>query len=91
MSSNVSTGLLRRTLVNLCSAWRAISQSARSIHAPALRADLTDEHADALRTQMRECLEGKGSEVSARARAAGLGHSYLNLNDRGRKRFLQIL
>ena len=40
---------------------------------------------------MRECLEGKGGEVSARARAAGLGHSYLNLNDHGRKRFLQIL
>ena len=91
MSSNVSTGLLRRTLVNLRSAWRAISQSMRRIHAPVLRADLPDEDADALRTQMRECMEGMGSEVSARVRAAGLGHSYLSLNDRGRKRFLQIL
>jgi malonyl-CoA decarboxylase len=58
---------------------------------PTLRADLPDGDADALRIQMRDCLESRGGEVSSRARAAGLGHSYLNLNDRGRKRFLQIL
>ena len=91
MSSTVPTGILHRTLANLRSAWRTISQSARTPKSPTLRADLPKDDADALRTQMRECLEGKGGEVSARARAAGLGHSYLNLNDQGRKRFLQIL
>ena len=91
MSPVIATGFLRRTLISLRSTWKAISQSARSIHAPALRADLPDEDADALRTQMRACIEHKGSEVSARARAAGLGHSYLDLNDRGQKRFLQML
>ena len=91
MSSTAPTGILHRTLANLRSAWRTISQSARIPKSPTLRADLPEDDADALRTQMRECLEGKGGEVSARARAAGLGHSYLNLNDQGRKRFLQIL
>ncbi len=89
MSSPV-TGILQRALANLRSAWRSISQSGRA-SAPTLQADLPDEDAEVLRQQMRECLEGKGGEVSARARAAALGHSYLNLNDRGRKRFLQIL
>ena len=91
MKSTVSTGILHRTFVNLRGAWRAISQSARTSEAPTLRADLPEGDADALRTQMRECLESKGGEVSSRARAAGLGHSYLNLNDWGRKRFLRIL
>ncbi len=91
MPSSVSTGILQRTLGNLRSAWRAISQSARAGEAPALRPDLPDEDSQALRRQMHECLEAKGGEVSARARAAALGHAYLNLNDQGRRRFLQIL
>ena len=41
--------------------------------------------------EMRECLQGRGGEVSARARAAALGQCYLSLNDTGRKRFLELL
>ncbi|MFQ5993882.1 MAG: malonyl-CoA decarboxylase domain-containing protein [Acidiferrobacterales bacterium] len=91
MSSPASTGILHRTLANLRNAWRAISQSARAGETPTLRPDLPDEDTEALRQQMRECLEGRGGEVSARARAAALGHAYLNLNDQGRRRFLEIL
>lgn len=91
MSSPVPAGILQRTLANLRSAWRAISQSARAGEAPALRPDLPDEDSQALRQQMRECLAAIGGEVSARARAAALGHAYLNLNDQGRRRFLKIL
>jgi malonyl-CoA decarboxylase len=40
---------------------------------------------------MRDCLEARGGEVSARSRAANLGRTYLSLNPQGRKRFLQIL
>ena len=90
MASSV-TGILGRALVNLRSAWRSISQSSGAGDAPRLRSDLPDDDAKVLRKQMRECLESKGGEVSARARAAALGQSYLDLNDRGRKRFLQIL
>ncbi len=56
-----------------------------------LRPSLPDEDADRLRGRMRDCLEGRGGEVSARARAAGLGRSYLALNPEGRARFLKIL
>ena len=89
--SSPPTSIFQRTLVNLKSAWRAISQSARAGETPSLQPDLPDDDADILRTQMRECLLAKGGEVSARARAAALGQSYLDLNEHGRKRFLQIL
>ena len=91
MSSPSSTSIFQRTLVNLKSAWRAISQSARAGETPSLQPDLPDDDADILRAQMRECLLATGGEVSARARAAALAHSYLGLNEHGRKRFLQIL
>ncbi len=57
----------------------------------ALRPELPDEDAERLRARMRDCLEGRGGEVSARARAAGLGRSYLSLNAEGQARFLKIL
>lgn len=41
--------------------------------------------------QLRECAEGLGGEVSARSRAARLGHSYLQLADAGRHEFLRLL
>jgi len=51
-------------------------------------------HADEiqpLEVKIRACLEGKGGEVSARARAADLGKAYLGLNDEGRHKFLKLL
>jgi malonyl-CoA decarboxylase len=44
-----------------------------------------------LRLQMLQCLDGRGGEVTARARAAELGRSYLLRDERGRERFWQIL
>ncbi len=40
---------------------------------------------------MQDCLESRGGEVSARARAASLGQAYLELNDQGRYRFFRLL
>ena len=40
---------------------------------------------------MRDCLDARGGEVSARARAAALGEAYLALDANGRERFLRIL
>lgn len=91
MSPSPAGSILQRTLGNLRSAWRAISQSTRAGEMPALRPDLPDEDCEPLLKQMRGCLEGKGGEVSARARAAALGQCYLSLNDTGRKRFLELL
>ncbi len=41
--------------------------------------------------QMRACLNARGGEVSARNRAAKLAQTYLGLDDKGRRAFLQDL
>jgi len=80
-----------KTLHNLRAAWRDIAESARNAIGAPLRPELSGEDAERLREQMRNCLEGRGGEVSARARAADLGRTYLALNAVGRERFLRIL
>ncbi|MGH6976486.1 MAG: malonyl-CoA decarboxylase domain-containing protein, partial [Stellaceae bacterium] len=89
MSERVS--LLDRTLNSLRGAWRDIAASARDALSNQPRPELSREDAERLRVQLRDCLEGKGGEVSARARAAGLGRTYLALNAIGRERFLRLL
>ena len=44
-----------------------------------------------IRAAIDSCLEGRGGEVSARARAAELGRAYLVLNPEGRCRFLELI
>ena len=69
--------------------WRDIAQAMGST--PRISADLPADQADLLRDHMRQCLSSQGGEVTARARAAQLGRTYLDLNDEGRLRFLRIL
>jgi malonyl-CoA decarboxylase len=52
---------------------------------------LTARTLERLRVQLRECADGQGGEVSARARAARLAETYLGLNDDGRHRFLKLI
>ena len=81
--------MFQRSLQNLRSAWRDIAESARGALNGGGKSGADDpEH---LRAQMRACLEGRGGEVSARARAAALGRDYLELDEAGRARFLRIL
>jgi len=83
-----------RTLDNLRSlrgAWRDIATQARDALSSAPRPDLSRDDADRLRAQLRACLEARGGVVSARARAADLGRTYLALNATGRERFLRLL
>ncbi len=84
----MSENLLQRTFQRVLGQWRDIASG--DDRAP-LAADLPDRDADRVRRQMRACLEGRGGEVSARARAAGLGRAYLSLTSEGRARFLRIL
>ena len=56
-----------------------------------LRPDLPETDRQRLLAQMRDCLEAKGGEVSARARAANLGRAYMRLNKDGRHRFLTLM
>ncbi len=85
------TTLLDRTWNSLRQALRDIGSSRRSLDAIDPRPDLPDNDAEILREQMRACLEGRGGEVTARARAAALGRAYLSLNTVGRRRYLHIL
>jgi malonyl-CoA decarboxylase len=84
-------GVFDRTLGNLRAAWRDIAESARVYIGAGPRPDLPDNDAERLRAQMRACLEGKGGQVSARARAAELGRTYLALSPTGQERFLRLL
>ena len=84
-------GVFDRALANLRSAWREIAGSARGVLSGAPRPDLPDDDAGRLREQMLSCLDGRGGEVTARARAADLGRTYLALNAAGRQRFLRLL
>ncbi len=84
-------GVFDRTLTNLRSAWREIAESARGVLAGAPRPDTSGDDTDRLRQQMLSCLDGRGGEVTARARAADLGRTYLLLDPDGRERFLQLL
>ncbi|MBV9522710.1 MAG: malonyl-CoA decarboxylase [Alphaproteobacteria bacterium] len=90
-SAGFFDGMFDRTLINLRRAWRDIAESARSAIGAPLRPDLPREDRERLREQMRNCLDGRGGEVSARARAAELGRSYLGLTPVGRKWFLRVL
>lgn len=82
-------GLFDRTLGNLRTVWRDIASSALGV-VDTLRTGgrSEDEH---WRDQIRDCLEARGGEVSARARAADLGRTYLGLDAEGRARFLRLL
>ncbi len=56
-----------------------------------VRPDLPEDDWELLKRQIDACLEGIGGQVSARARAADLGRTYLSLNAQGRERFLALL
>ena len=79
-----STTLLQR----LRGTWRDITHSISGNVKPDLS---TISDIDRLREQMLSCLESRGGEVSARSRAATLGRTYLELDLKGRERFLRVL
>lgn len=83
--------LIDRTMQNLREAWREVADWRGGLLSTAPGPSLPEKDAEALKAQMRDCLESRGGEVSARARAANLGRIYLSLNAKGRKRFLKIL
>ena len=83
--------LLDRALDNLRTRWREIAASARGVVGAPPRASLPKEDAERLKEQIEACLEARGGEVSARARAAQLGRTYLALDPQGRRNFLLML
>ncbi len=91
MNESLPRTFLSKAIANLKDMWRGIADSGYSAETASLRPDLPDGDLDRVRRQMRECLESRGGEVSARARAAALGRAYLVLDATGRRRFLKLL
>lgn len=56
-----------------------------------LKADLPENDEERLLTAFQECVDSRGGEVAARARAAAIGQAYLGLNEEGRRRFALLL
>jgi malonyl-CoA decarboxylase len=83
--------LLDRTVANLRRMWRDAAGILPHRGSARLAPDLEEADAELVRERMRACLEARGGEVSARARAADLGAIYLALSPLGRRRFLEIL
>ena len=79
MSETIAPGLFDRALRRLAGVWRDIAAGAPSSEGESV-ADL-----------MRDCLQGRGGEVSARARSARLAEAYLRLDPAGRLDFLRVL
>lgn len=76
----VQAGLLDRALRRVSSLWRDMAAAVGVAEAdPDLAA------------RLRDCLEARGGEVSARARAAGLAATYRTLDEAGRTDFLRAL
>jgi malonyl-CoA decarboxylase len=88
---NVSNSFFDRTLRKLKTGWRGIAGSTYNADKASSRPSLPDEDLEQLRDQMQSCLETRGGEVTARGRAAALGHVYLALDTLGRERFLHLL
>lgn len=87
--TSATIDLLDRTVFNLRTVWRDFRGQADV--AFKLSPEIDDSEVELLREQMHQCLQPRGGDVSARARTAALGEVYLDLNDKGRLRFLTVL
>ncbi len=84
-----SPSFFDRTIRRFRRAWRLGGKNRGLKHG--IAPGLSDVDVKRLRRQIDACLERRGGEVSARARAAELGELYLTLNEAGRRRFLIVL
>lgn len=91
MPETTHVSLFDRTVRNIRDVWRDMADRTSGIFSASPSPGLVDKDVEPLKAQMRDCLEARGGEVSARSRAANLGRTFLSLNNRGRRRFLQIL
>ena len=91
MPADTSSSHLERALRRLMQAWRRTTRKRPVDSIQDLGPDLPERDLERVRKQIESCLAGRGGEVSARRRAAELGHSYGLLSEAGRERFLRLL
>lgn len=84
----MSQTFLDRTLDNLRFAWRELRDSSV---VRGLGLDESHTRQERWRRQISDCLARRGGAVSARSRAAALGHDFLRLDDDGKREFLHLL
>ncbi len=84
-------GFWDRALGQLSGTWKDIADAALVRVAGGVRPNLPDDDRERLKARVSECIEARGGEALARARAAHLGHTYLDLDTEGRRRFLALL
>ena len=79
-----------RLMNNLLGAWKGLS-----IPFVGKRLELSpylhENEIAPLAEKITACLESRGGQASARARAAELGNAYVGMNDEGRRKYLQLL
>ncbi len=91
MPQTDTRNFIDRTVWHVRSAWQRIAGGEYDEEVASLRPDLPPDDIVKIRKQMQECLDSKGGEVSARAKAAALGRVYMALDGGGREKFLHIL
>ena len=91
MAVDESGSRFERAFRRLMRAWRGSPREGRRDSVEDLAPDLPEHDRERVRRQIEACLAGRGGEVSARRRAAELGHSYRSLSETGRERFLRLL
>ena len=91
VKSEEPRSFFRQAMRTLRFRWQSIAGAEYDHEWASTRPDLPDDDVARIRAQMRACLERRGGEVAARARAAALGRAYLALEAPGRERFLRIL
>ncbi|NQV45195.1 MAG: hypothetical protein HQ501_09845 [Rhodospirillales bacterium] len=79
MPQTDTRNFIDRTVWHVRSAWQRIAGGEYDEEVASLRPDLPPDDIGKIRKQMQECLDSKGGEVSARAKAAALGRVYMHL------------
>lgn len=79
-----------RLINNLLGAWKGLSLPFVGKRLE-LSPYLHENEIAPLAEKITACLESRGGQVSARARAAELGNAYVGMNDEGRRKYLQLL
>ena len=90
VNSSDQLGVLDRAWAQIARAVRGMG-SRRNSDEFLLKPTVPKSDESKLVSAFQECVQRRGGEVRARARAASLGQAYLGLSKDGRQRFLEIL